>query len=100
MKTNFLNSLWIGMILIFLSADTYAQEQQTDMETGITGKFGIKGGLNFSNMYIDEVGDEKMRLGWHIGVFSKFPLTRGVSLVPVMVIVTSWVSVASLLSST
>jgi hypothetical protein len=82
MKTKFLHTLWIGMILILLSVNTNAQEQQTDMETGVTGKFGIKGGINFSNMYIDEVGDGKMRLGWHIGVFSKFPLTRGVSLQP------------------
>ncbi len=30
---------------------------------------GIKGGVNFSNMYIDEVNDENMRVGFHLGFF-------------------------------
>jgi hypothetical protein len=77
-------TLMAGTILLILLSGTQvnAQEQQTDTETGIVGKFGIKGGLNFSNMYIDDVGDEKMKLGWHAGFFGKFPLTRGVSLQP------------------
>lgn len=76
-------TLMTGILLLILTATQInAQEQQTDNETGIVGKFGIKGGLNFSNMYIDNVGDEKMKLGWHAGFFGKFPLTRGVSLQP------------------
>jgi len=65
-----------------ITGSLFAQEQQTDTETAIVGKFGIKGGLNFTNMYVDEVGDEKMKVGWHLGVFTKFPLTEGVSLQP------------------
>ena len=68
--------------LLLFTAPSFGQEQQTDTETGIVGKFGIKGGLNFTNMYIDDVGDEKMKVGWHIGVFTKLPLTEGVSLQP------------------
>jgi hypothetical protein len=82
MKKPFFWMMGIAMTLLLYHNNVNAQEQQTDRETGMTGKFGIKGGLNFSNMYIDKVGDEKMRLGWHLGVFSKFPLTKGVSLQP------------------
>jgi hypothetical protein len=70
------------LALVFLAGSSLGQEQQTDTETGIVGKFGIKGGVNFTNMYIDDVGDEKMKVGWHLGVFTKFPLTTGVSLQP------------------
>lgn len=32
---------------------------------------GIKGGVNFSNLFIDEVDDENMRIGFHAGVFTQ-----------------------------
>lgn len=65
-----------------LSNAVEAQEQQTSTETGLVGKFGLKGGLNFTNLYINNVGDDKMKAGWHAGIFAKFPLAKGVSLQP------------------
>lgn len=82
MKKTF--TLMAGVMLLVLITNTqiHAQEQQTESESGLIGKFGIKGGLNFANMYIDNVGDEKMKLGWHAGFFAKFPITKGVSIQP------------------
>lgn len=76
MKTSFL------IITLFIGLIGFSQEQQTSTESGLVGKFGIKGGLNFTNMYIDKVGDDKMKVGWHAGIFTKFPLGTGVSLQP------------------
>lgn len=45
-------------------------------------KAGIKGGLNLSNFYRNEVEDENARLGFHAGVYYKAPLGEFVSLQP------------------
>lgn len=54
----------------------FAQDDAMD------AKIGIKGGLNFSNYYIDQVTDQDMRVGFHIGVFTKLPVNDRVSLAP------------------
>ncbi len=47
-------------------------------------KFGIKGGLNLSQLYIDQpnVEDESMKVGIHFGVFGKIPINSFVALQP------------------
>jgi len=37
---------------------------------------GVKGGLNLSNLYIDEVTDENARIGFHAGVFGQWELSE------------------------
>ncbi len=59
-----------------------AQEQQTTTETGLQPKFGIRGGVNLSNLYVDDVKDENMKVGINVGVFAKFPITKGFSIQP------------------
>jgi len=44
--------------------------------------FGIKGGLNISNLYTKEVDDENKLLGFNAGFFAELPLTSFVSLQP------------------
>lgn len=36
-----------------------------------TKRVGIKGGLNVSNLFIDNVTDENARLGFHVGLFGQ-----------------------------
>lgn len=36
-----------------------------------TGRSGIKGGLNVSNLYLDNVNDQNARIGFNIGVFGQ-----------------------------
>lgn len=60
----------------------YAQEQQTQGEHRISPKFGIKGGINLSNLYVDDVEDENLKLGVMGGIFAKIPVTRGLSIQP------------------
>ncbi len=59
-----------------------AQEQQTTNERKLTAKIGVKGGLNFTNLYVDNVKDENMKLGGNVGLFAKIPLAKGLSFQP------------------
>lgn len=53
-------------------------------ETGTTkeAKFGIKGGVNFSNMYTEDVDDENVLTGFNLGLFAKFPITDNIAIQP------------------
>ncbi|MDP4250762.1 MAG: porin family protein [Bacteroidota bacterium] len=71
------------IVTIFLtSLCVSAQEQQTSMENGLRPKFGIKGGLNLTNLYVDNATDEHMKAGFNAGLFAKLPVTRGFSVQP------------------
>lgn len=59
-----------------------AQEQQTTTENYLKPKVGIKGGINLTNLYVDDVKDENMKVGFNAGVFAKFPITKGFSIQP------------------
>lgn len=63
----------------------HAQEQQTAGEATLSPKFGIKAGINLSNLYVDEVEDENMKLGLNAGFYAKLPITRGFSLQPELI---------------
>ncbi|THU37135.1 PorT family protein [Niastella caeni] len=63
-------------------SSSFAQEQQTPAENTLSPKFGIKGGVNLTNMYVKDVSDENMKVGFNAGFFAKLPLGRGVSIQP------------------
>ena len=67
---------------LFISGSIFAQEQQTSAESTLSPKFGIKGGLNLTNLFVDDVNDERVRLGLHGGVYAKLPITKGFSIQP------------------
>ncbi|WP_158861372.1 porin family protein [Lunatibacter salilacus] len=47
-------------------------------------RFGIKGGLNASQLYVDQpnVEDENMKIGFNFGVFTKVPINSFLALQP------------------
>jgi hypothetical protein len=59
-----------------------AQEQQTSMDNGLKAKFGIKGGLNLTNLYNSEATTNHLKAGFNAGVFAKLPVTKGFSIQP------------------
>lgn len=65
-----------------ISVNVHAQEQQTSAESGLSPKFGIKGGLNLTNLYVDNANDEHLKAGFNAGVYAKLPLTKGFSIQP------------------
>ena len=59
--------LFIIAITFFSPGVSHAQENKS--------KFGIKGGLNISNLYTHDTKDENFRIGYHAGLFLKLALT-------------------------
>jgi hypothetical protein len=47
-----------------------------------TPAFGFKGGLNFSNMYTDNVDDNNVLTGFNAGLYAKLPISNSVSIQP------------------
>ncbi|MCC5928489.1 MAG: PorT family protein [Cyclobacteriaceae bacterium] len=43
---------------------------------------GIKGGLNLSNFYIDDIDDQNMRFGFHAGIYGQLPITSFLAIQP------------------
>jgi hypothetical protein len=43
----------------------------TDALAQSNARVGLKGGLNLSNLYVNDVDDENARIGWHAGVYAQ-----------------------------
>mgnify|MGYP003602856127 CR=1 FL=1 len=66
------------VLLTSISQVTFAQTS-----TGTSSqKFGIKGGVNFSNLYTEDVEDNNVLTGFNIGVFAKLPITPTFAIQP------------------
>lgn len=63
----------LSMALV-LAGLSFAQAQ--------TPRGGIKGGLNLSNLYIDDVEDENVRTGFHAGIFTQLMITPAFGIQP------------------
>src|SRR4051794_29420304 len=69
-----------GILAIF--STVHAQQQQTSNETALATKFGIKGGLNLTNLSSESFTDNHLKPGFNVGIFSKIPVTPGFSVQP------------------
>ena len=47
-----------------------------------TASYGFKGGVNFSNLYADNVDDNNVLTGFNAGVYAKFPITNNIAIQP------------------
>ncbi|VXC06462.1 conserved exported hypothetical protein [Flavobacterium sp. 9AF] len=45
-------------------------------------EFGVKGGVNFSNMYTDDVDDENVLTSFNAGVYAKLPISDNIAIQP------------------
>jgi hypothetical protein len=85
MKKTFIASTMTGLVMamsLLVPAGAFAQEQQTTADSGLTAKFGIKGGVNLTSLYVANVSSEHMKVGFNAGIFAKLPVTRGFSIQP------------------
>jgi hypothetical protein len=67
---NVVKAVFLSMILI--STGAYGQ----------MSRFGVKGGLNLSNMTIDNSSDKTLKAGFHAGAFGKFEITEMFAIQP------------------
>ncbi len=77
----------IGILVMVLSGSVMLHAQQTD-ETKTKSKVGVKGGVNFSNFYTEDVDDENVLIGFNVGVFTEMKLNNMISLQPELLFTT------------
>jgi hypothetical protein len=82
MKNTILKSAFLMLTAGTITTAAISQEQRTSGETRLTPKIGIKGGVNLSNLYVQDVGYENLKVGANAGLFAKIPVTRGFSIQP------------------
>ena len=74
MKKLFVKLLFSSVLISSLTAlDSAAQT---------TPRTGIKGGLNASTLYLDNVDDRNERIGFHVGVFTQIPVSSFFAIQP------------------
>jgi hypothetical protein len=62
--------------LCFFLIQNFANAQDTPV------RFGLKGGVNFSNISTQDADENKMRTGFNVGLFLKFPITSYIAIQP------------------
>jgi hypothetical protein len=71
-KNNFLQLTIISALFVLgVSLEATAQ---------MNARAGVKGGLNASNLYVDDVDDENARIGFHAGVYGQVAASEAVAL--------------------
>jgi hypothetical protein len=61
----------VGLVMcamLCIGTLTYAQDYDHDQNDV---RVGFKGGLNLSNLYVNDVDDENVRVGWHAGFYTQ-----------------------------
>ena len=81
MKSTTISRLFL-LVTALISAPLISQAQLDD------SRFGIKGGLNISNLYRDNVGDQNARFGFNLGIFTELAVGESFSLQPELLLST------------
>jgi hypothetical protein len=62
----------LGMLVL---SPVFAQEQNVT-------RVGVKGGVNFSNFRVGDIGDNNIKAGLNLGLFAKLPVSDAVAIQP------------------
>ncbi|WP_100614395.1 porin family protein [Confluentibacter citreus] len=73
------NRIYSALILIFGASLITAQAQTNDP---LQVQFGVKGGVNFSNMYTEDVDDDNMLTSFNAGLYVNIPVSSSLSIQP------------------
>jgi hypothetical protein len=65
-------------LTLFLTASFGMLHAQDNVNT----EFGVKGGLNMSNLYTDDADDENVLFGFNAGVYATLPISNFVAIQP------------------
>jgi ABC-type oligopeptide transport system substrate-binding subunit len=80
MKNNF--KYIIALALVIGSCLPSIQAQTNDSSSKSGAQFGIKGGVNFSNLYTENVEDNNVLTSFNVGVFTTLPLSEFIAIQP------------------
>lgn len=67
--------IFASLVLSFMSFTALQAQEKT-------ASFGFKGGLNFSNLYTDNVDDNNVLTGFNAGLYAKFPISNNIAIQP------------------
>lgn len=84
MKMKMLQKLIMLLLLFKVSGLTHAQSPKTSKSI-FSSTFGIKGGVNLSNLYVNDVNSENSKLGFQLGFFVKAPIAPMFSIQPELI---------------
>lgn len=71
------------IIIAFVFLTSFSQVSFSQISSDNSGlKFGVKGGVNFSNLYTDNVEDNNVMTGFNAGVFTKLSITESLAIQP------------------
>ena len=77
----------LSLLFLSMTSLTCQAQEQKPMQ------FGVKGGLNLSNLYTSDASSSDMIVGFNIGVFDKLPVTNFIAIQPEFYISTKGASV-------
>lgn len=63
----------MNLLMLYAVVTGYSAMAQETYER-LTPKVGIKGGVNFTNLRVDKVGDDNIKVGYNFGLFAKLPV--------------------------
>jgi hypothetical protein len=73
------------LTVIVLLLSSFAIHESACAQSEKNTHFGIKGGLNISNLYTKDVSSENLRVGYHAGIFLKLGLSNYFAIQPELV---------------
>ena len=65
----------VAVLMGFLAIPAFSQDSNVT-------RFGVKGGLNFSNFRVDDIEDNNVKAGLNLGLFMKLPISDVVAIQP------------------
>ena len=79
--TNMSRKFKLILALVVVTCNTQVFFSQTSSDSSLF-KFGLKGGVNFSNLYTQNVESNNVLTGFNAGVFAKIPFTESLAIQP------------------
>ncbi len=87
-----MSKISLNILSITLLTVVLAMRPPTTVQAQSATRFGIKGGLNASTLFIDNVSNRKERIGFHAGVFAQAPITSFLAIQPELLYTTKGAS--------
>jgi len=82
MNTKLKFKLLLTFSVLIMTASSTLMAQSSDDDTNPTARFGIKGGLNVSNLYVKDVNDNNARFGFNAGFYGQILSSEAFAIQP------------------
>jgi len=82
MNTKLKFKLLLTFSVLIMTASSTLMAQSSDDNTNPTARFGIKGGLNVSNLYVKDVNDNNARFGFNAGFYGQILSSEAFAIQP------------------